>query len=285
MKNQLLTHAGFLHKISWIVHSPPKVATAIFMPMKILKSYSLLKVSVAMALTVMAFGSPGRAQILWQSPAAISGEADVLGSPYLAYNFGEINTATPVTVSGFWFNAMPVNSGTVDPLNILTVTSDGTLAGINTEYNNSFPTGAAFSKESAYAYLFKSGIYATTASASLTLTLSYLTPGTQYQVQLWVNDTRNYGNLRNIVLSSPGGGDSDPVWYNQQAASTLGNYIVGTFTAGENGLQEIFISGQYAQINAMTLSIIPEPAAWLLMVGGLALLTICRYRQRKTTAL
>ncbi|MDR2462845.1 MAG: hypothetical protein LBD30_03595 [Verrucomicrobiales bacterium] len=243
------------------------------------------KIAVVAALTLTGAIS-SQSQILWDNPVTISGtpDIDLNGTIVKAYNIGE---RYDVTFPDIYFADFQTN--TVD--NYLSITSPASIGQASSFDNGSWkgapPYQAPFDTldSSDYGFLFRGGIYAQ-ANQPLTVTLSNLTPGVEYQVQVWINDSRNYGNTRNAILSSAGGMDSAPVNYNQGSTNTLGNYIIGTFVANSTGIEIFNISSSAGgQINALVLSVIPEPSAWLLSVSGLVILAGCSlFKHKKISA-
>lgn len=112
---------------------------------------------------------------------------------------------------------------------------------------------------------------------SITMASGLLTPGEQYEVQVWVSDLRasvattiyGDGNGNNVTLAH--GVDN----------STFGQYVIGTFTAdGTSQTLAIVDTIPYNTqiINAYQVRLIPEPGSLALM--GLSGLLIAQRRRR-----
>ena len=109
-------------------------------------------------------------------------------------------------------------------------------------------------------------------------TLSGLTDGTEYSVQLFTSDTRDgIGNLRDIQFDDDLGNSTAAVLQSDK------QFFIGTFTAV--GTSQAFNAVSTNQgtsgsviLNAATVSVIPEPSTALL--GGLAALLALLRRRR-----
>ena len=106
-----------------------------------------------------------------------------------------------------------------------------------------------------------------------TITLSTLTEGKQYQIQIWAP---TWNNTFNTTVGGVALRISEPQWWQNGGTEpyTLPQYVVGTFTA-DSTTQTIPWSG--IAPSAISLRAIPEPAAALL--GSLGLLTLLRRRR------
>jgi len=82
-----------------------------------------------------------------------------------------------------------------------------------------------------YQTALQSGIY-TGTNTTLTVTLNCLTPGHNYSVQLWVNDSRSGATAgRTENVSSAAGNSVTLAYNNTQAQGGVGQFTIGTFTA------------------------------------------------------
>ena len=72
------------------------------------------------------------------------------------------------------------------------------------------------------------------SGAAATITLKNLTTGSQYAVQVWLNDSRIYGQGRAGTVTG-GSGNTVTLDYNSTDTSNanggVGQYSIGTFTA------------------------------------------------------
>jgi hypothetical protein len=113
-----------------------------------------------------------------------------------------------------------------------------------------------------------------------TVTMSGLTPGAAYQVQVWAsagyrNVTYTSGNYQNLNF----GGNS------------TGQFVIGTFTApaaavGDTTSSEYFtyqntyhVDVSAGEIDAISLRETPEPSTYALLLAGTAILGFCVRRQ------
>jgi hypothetical protein len=113
-----------------------------------------------------------------------------------------------------------------------------------------------------------------------TVTMSGLTPGASYQVQVWAsagyrNETYTSANSQNLNFIVNG----------------TGQYVIGTFIApaavGDSTTSSEYFTYQntYAidvsagEIDAIDLRETPEPSTYAMMIGGLALLGLCLRRK------
>ena len=117
------------------------------------------------------------------------------------------------------------------------------------------------------------------------LTFNNLTDGQEYQVQLWANDSRFIPTLygRTTTVQDPDGGSLVTLLQNDGGTSpNLGQYVIGTFTAGGT-TQVINIDGSVGpNITAVQIRVaaVPEPSSFgfgLVVLG----LGMARARSRK----
>jgi hypothetical protein len=234
-----------------------------------------------LASAVAAHALHAQANVTWSTPAAIAGDSDVstTGSLVWAYNF--TSDSTSPTVNGVTFNA--VADSTAD----LTFT---TTSGSNFSTNPSaFGSGALFytALSSNYQALLQSAAYWDVISFSTPdqVTLNNLTPGRVYSLQIWVNDSRP-GYFDRVNAISDGGGHDVSVHFNNGSSASLGQYVIGTFTASGTTQELDFspASGNAIQLNAMTLAVaVPEPSTCA-FVAGLGSLGLVCWRRRTRLA-
>ena len=223
--------------------------------------------------------SHAQAVITWGTPTYISGDADVAAveTRLWAYNFGD-SSKSPV-VNGVTFTGYASKTGNSD----FTLTTVGSSIYQNATVFGS--TGAFYtSLSSGYQDLLRSATFWSTNHTTeiQTMTLLNLTVGETYQIQFWVNDSRpNYHNTEIVTFSDADiDGNTVSLRFSDNGA-TLGQYVVGTFTAEET--TQIIHLGPYSpQINAATLGTvaIPEPSTYAVLVGVLALGFVV-FRRRK----
>lgn len=236
-----------------------------------------LGIGVAVFLAVQGL-SRAQAVITWGTPTFISDDADVapVDTRIWAYNFGNVSVS-PV-VNGVTFTGYASNTGNSD----FTLTTVGSSIYQNaTAFGN---TGAFYtSLSSDYQNLLRSATYwSGYTTHTQTMTLQNLIVGATYQIQFWVNDSRaSYHNTEVVSFSDAlTDGNTVEVRYSDNGA-TLGQYVIGTFTAAET-TQVIYLGPYSPQINAATLGLvtIPEPASGALVLGAASLFGLILNRRR-----
>jgi hypothetical protein len=224
----------------------------------------------------------GQAQILWEKPTPItvSGANDVLmnGTLVGAWNFTSTSIGT-MTVNGVAFAAVPYN---VIPSALTIVCSN--LRGTDNAFGNSSVLPGD------YRGIVSSGIYAneSTNTTPIVLTLNNLTIGATYQVKFWVHDERVNHNGHSVIFYT-GTTNSGNVFVNQgltPSNANPGNLVVCEFLATADTQQFTVTGGDTANsafLNALALSVIPEPSTWLLTVSGLGVLLVPFLKKRGIT--
>jgi hypothetical protein len=181
--------------------------------------------------------------IAWTAVKNIADVNDIStnGTPVWAYSFGAAGTAA---VNGVTFIGESNAVGNVD------VTTD--LKEAYTGYGNSIGTFSTLASE--YQSILESGAY----SGAANITLSGLSIGNEYELQFWLNDSRNRKDMDSTPRSATITDTSYVVDYNTAGASTndgLGQYILGTFTA-VGTTQDIELETVVPQLNAIQLRMI-----------------------------
>lgn len=218
------------------------------------------------------------AQITWQSVQYISGPADVstLGtyfgswSPYVEQHPGAL-TVNGVTFQG---NDLPGFS-------------------VPSYFTNQFDAfGNPNTTDANYNTLLQGAQFSDNGTGG-TFSWGGMKSGDTYEVQLWVEDTRNIGNRRwqNLYENTYGdSGTSSALTFPADGSSPdMGQYDIGTFVVNSSGAETInfetwcSVSGnQCAQVNLFQvrdLTAVPEPSALaLLATGGLMMLLWRRRR-------
>lgn len=215
-----------------------------------MKRFAVL--SAAAAAIALCECSTNAAVISWTANA-VSGDSNVLndGTVLAAYAYN-YTYGTSVTVNGITFTSA---TGTSNP--DVAQNFDSTYGA--RDFNTAQNTSATYS--TAYKNLLQQCIYGSTSG---TITLSNLTVGNNYQVELWVVDSGN--PARNETLT---GSPNVTLTY-----GSPGEYAVGTFTA-DGVTQTISLNSPTSipvQVNAIDLIQVPEPATLSLSVVSAALL-------------
>lgn len=176
--------------------------------------------SIAASLVLAAFAAASAvnaATITWSAPANITGDSDVSTAGTLVQASNVSGDAT--TVNGVTFTPFPMNGGSA---------SSGifTLTGPASDYGGYLAGNGSFTP--AYAALLTTGNFGSNNSV-MTLTISSLKVGTQYQFQVWINDSRGiYGQQ---PVHARAGNDVRLLGDVSGAQGGAGQYAIGTFTA------------------------------------------------------
>ena len=223
---------------------------------------SLLSVTAVISLACL--GSSHAAVINWGAAQNITGDSDVAnnGTFNRAYVFGNVTW----TVNGVTFGAFTGNASgdTMSfPNQDAGFGADGTpYRDLSTAYQNLLYYGA-------WAY----------PSNTATITLNNLTIGYNYQVQIFVNDSRTNGYGRSMALT----GSSTVLDYNTtEAVGGIGQFAIGTFTADSTSQELGFSSStETPQLNGLSLRVtaVPEPSTYALVLGGILNLSLIRRRR------
>lgn len=218
-------------------------------------------------------------QISWSSVQNISGDSDIstLGtlfgtwSPYLQANGG----SGSITANGVTFVANDLPNFSIPSYFGGQYTGFGNPGTADANYNTLLE-GAQFSNN----------------GTGGTFSFGGLNPGDTYQVEIWVEDTRNIGNRRweNVYENSYGdAGTSGAVTFPADGTS-LGQYDIGTFVANSAGSETLNFEtwcsvggNQCAQVNLFQVRDLttpaPEPSTLALMASSGALM-LFRFRRR-----
>jgi hypothetical protein len=227
---------------------------------------AILAVSFALAGVAKA-GAEGTV-INWGTPTAISGDTDVLnaGTTVAAFNMDGL----AVTVNGVSFASWtyPFMATTTTMGNFTFTESPGHLLAQSTT-SNSTPFASLSAN---YQTLLGSAI-STDDNNTLTLTITGLTVGQQYQLQWWLNASQyaGVGSGFRTTARAPNPVTLDDNTTNQVGG--LGQTVVGTFQAGDTTEVITFTGADSTQAptaNAFQLRAVPEPSSFALVSLGLA---------------
>jgi hypothetical protein len=233
---------------------------------------------LALAAGIILNPAPGRAIpqaiITWGTATNISGDTDVstAGTLFGAYNVGNSAGALQVTLNGVTFQPFVITTNPTTVGNFSLSETPATLLGTNSFGSSSAPfTGLS----SNYQNLLDSAGYANEAD-TMTLTISGLMIGQQYQFEWWDNSSFSSAYSTTATAGNSIALNSDTT----NTAGGLGQYVIGTFTANATNEPIAFSSvGNGPAVNAFQVRTVPEPSTWVLAFGGVGLLALQRRRR------
>jgi len=189
---------------------------------------------ILVAVIAMASVTANAGSINWGAATKISGDSDVSTSGGLVYglkaaggSISEVNS----TYFGFGLGSPYVSLSGIVNVSTMGTASDPVLS-------------------ADYQAVVGSAAYGSVTTA--TVTLNGLTVGHDYQVQAWINDSRNYGDGRNGDISSTGGNTVNLDYNSTDGTGGNGQYSIGTFTA-DAATQAITLASSAPQLNAIQL--------------------------------
>ena len=181
------------------------------------------------------------AAIAW-SGADITGNRDVSvnGSLVFAIN-GSTSTGTTTTVNGVDFVSSPLNFAGAQA-QAQSPGNESISATLGTDNLSSFATGGLDS--GGIGSLIQGGWWGTESGSTASVTLSGLTAGDLYEVQLFANDARNNRDdgFVSRLDNGAGGAGIDLELNNQPLGGLAGDYGIGTFTA-DSSTQSFNVTG------------------------------------------
>jgi len=213
------------------------------------------RIAIALILGALIAGQAGASTITWGPATDTTGPSDIAntGTLFKAFNSG----GAAVNVNGVAF--------------------DKTNA-VGDDINFSFFSGAAGGGSlgnAALLALLDTATYTQLQTPS-PVTLTGLTPGSPYELQLFFMDQRSFSVDRTVTYSSGGNSvtlEADP---NNASTAPFGQYVIGTFTADAT-TQGFVITGPIVQqVNAWQLRVVPEPSSLALLGLGVGLLVLQR---------
>jgi hypothetical protein len=187
--------------------------------------------------------------VTWTPATTIAGDYDIStdGTLDRAYNFvrpdsstGPFGTATVNGVTFESFGAPPSpQSITIGNTTVSASGGSNTVVGFNGLAGDNYPFSPPvppFSKLSPdYQLLLSTAVY--NDLGALTLVLDGLIPGQQYEVQIFVNDSRTASVSRTEEVMA--GNTASLIYSATQVNGGLGQFIIGVFTADNSGSQSI----------------------------------------------
>jgi|GEM_PF-477343 len=181
--------------------------------------------------------------IVWSAPVTIAGAADIAtnGTSLYAFNnsggSASVNSVTFTGVSSYtaWGTGVTLGSAWS------AATTSAFVGGSSPPWSN-LPGG--------YQTILQGGAWNNGGLA--TVTLNNLFTGHQYQVQVWVNDSRSGGTTNRTETLLGASGSTVTLAYNSTyAQGGVGQYTIGTFTATATNQSFTMNSGASTQINAL----------------------------------
>jgi hypothetical protein len=211
------------------------------------------------------------ANISWGLATNISGASDVSTTGTL---INAVSLGGPLeTVNGVTFNPTTIVSSDVFSGNFVFASNQLSVVSGSTPIVT--PTS--------YSALLLGGIHSATASFSLQIT--GLTPGANYQLELWSNDSSGPSG-DNLFAVSQGGSaglqeDTNP------AGGGLGQFVIGAFTADSTGSESITFgqsdpsSDPLNAVQLRQLPSVPEPTTALFGVATIGACALGRRRKSR----
>ena len=187
-------------------------------------------------LSLLIGSSVHAASITFNAPVTMSSDTDVstTGTAVFAYNWN----SSLQTINGVDFTAPDSGVATAS------------FYGVYTGFGDSITPSGTLS--AAYKSILTAGLYTDTARPA-TVTLNNLVVDRQYEVQLWVDDSRSLGGALRSETVTSAGGNTVTLNFPANSEGALGQYTIGTFTADSTS-QLITLDGNVSsQINAIQL--------------------------------
>jgi len=178
-----------------------------------------------LAWSALTVGSGASAQdISWGPATGITGDANLAAGTYYDAFLPNTSTPAPLTVDAVTFNVDTLVAGPSTGDGIITATE--TSGALNNYNSSSFPSAPPSS--SAFAAVMNAGgIYQNGGSGAGTVTITGLTPGQGYEIQVFNYANDNDPGLTTLTSSNSVTLSNLP---NSGGANTYGEFATGTFT-------------------------------------------------------
>ena len=238
----------------------------------------LITCSIFLVAGLVSATSAAHADIVFGAATTLSADTDVSINGNLLYAYSFAPAQATVTVHTVPFNSAQGWGGS-DPLNAanFSQTGDVTTTSLDQINNTVFngddtpPAGSTNASLSAeYQSLVAGAAFGPAGATTGEVTLGRLTPGDDYQVQLFLHDARNDSSARiatvtsgaNSVTLAYNSNDPIPGGANANNSGGVGQFVIGTFTA--TGPTETFTlsvpDGQGGlQVNAIQVRNVSQP--------------------------
>lgn len=188
-------------------------------------SIKLTGLTATLALSALSIVLGAAAQdITWGPATGITGDANLAVGVYYDAFLPNTSTPAPLTVDAVTFNVDSIVSGTSTSDGIITATE--TSSALNNYSSSSFPSPPPSS--SAFAAVINAGgIYQNGGAGTGTVTITGLTPGQSYEIQVF-----NYANDGDTGLTTLTSSNSITLsnLAGSGGANTYGEFTTGTFT-------------------------------------------------------
>lgn len=201
------------------------------------------------------------ATVIWGPPQQISGDSDVStnGSLIGAFNIGDTGVPS-TTVNGVVFGGFPAPGGNGSSGNFTMTPGGNGIFTSNTAGGSTMPPFSNLSPQ--YQTLLSS--YVTPLFSPVTLTMSGLMIGQEYQFQFWSNNSSQQFGYQ---ITATGGGSSITLSSNTKGMEGgRGQHVLGNFVADAATQDISFLGdGDGGFLNGFQLRAVPEPQTGILL--------------------
>lgn len=221
--------------------------------MKIHKQQTILTACLVLSVSGVVLRASAQ-DINWGAATGITGDANLAVGTYYDAFLPNTSIPAPLTVDGITFNVDTIVSGTSTGDGIITATE--TSGALNNYSSSSFPSSSPSSPDFA-AVINAGGIYQNGGAGTGTVTITGLTPGQSYAIQVFNYANDNDAGLTTLTSSNavtlsnlPGSG----------GANTYGEFATGTFTPSSS-METFTWSGAgsaYTVLGAIYVCVLPN---------------------------